>query len=112
MHCNPVDLNQLVELWKSETKSDQICEILGITRGHLYHLARKHRLGIRPPQFTAARCTETPDPTPEDIAQATAAIRATWTPEERRSRLAKCYRPKRVEIKNFIFDRENYVFSP
>lgn len=111
MHCPPIDLKYLTYLWKSEMKSDQICEELGCTRGALYNLVRKHRLGRRPPQFSAARNTETPDPTPEQIAERAAAIRATWTPEERRSRMAKCYRPKRVEIRNFHFDREAYTFS-
>jgi hypothetical protein len=111
MHCPPIDLKYLTHLWKSEMRSDQICEELGCTRGHLFNLVRKHRLGRRPPQFNAPREPETPDPTPEQIAERTAAIRATWTPEERRSRMAKCYRPKRVEIKNFHFDREAYTFS-
>lgn len=111
MHCPPVDVKYLTYLWKSERRSDQICEELGVTRGHLFHLVRKHRLGRRPPKFNAPRESETPDPTPERIAEMCAAIRATWTPEERRSRMAKCYRPKRVEIRNFHFDREDYSFS-
>jgi hypothetical protein len=110
MHCPPIDLNHLASLWKSEMKSDQICEQLGCTRGHLYNLVRKHRLGLRPPQFTAARNTETPDPTPEEIAERSAAIRATWTPEERRSRLVG-YRSNPVEVPHFYFHREQYMFS-
>jgi hypothetical protein len=110
MHCPPVDLNHLARLWKSEMKSDKICEELGCTRGHLYNLARKHRLGIRPAQFAIVRNTETPDPTLEQIAAATAAIRATWTPEERRSRMVGCRR-KPVEVPHYYFHREEYVFS-
>jgi hypothetical protein len=112
MHCPPIDMKYLAHLWKSEMKSDQICEHLGCTRGHLYNLVRKHRLGRRPTQFTAARNTETPDPTPDEIKERTAAIRATWTPEERLSRLASCYRRKPVIVRNFIFHRETYSFSP
>lgn len=110
MHCPPIDLNRLARLWKSEMKSDKICEALGCTRGHLYNLARKHRLGIRPPQFSAARNTEAPDPTPAQIAEATAAIRATWTEQERRTRMVGCRR-KPVEVPNFYFHREQYVFT-
>ena len=71
MHCPPIDLHHLARLWKSEMRSDKICEELGCTRGHLYNLARRHALGRRPPQFNAPRVTETPDPTESEIAEAT-----------------------------------------
>ena len=110
MHCPPIDIKYLTHLWKSEMKSDQICAELGCTRGHLFNLARKHALGIRPQRFSAARNTETPDPTLEEIAAATAAIRATWTPAERDARRVGCRR-KPVEAPHFYFHREQYVFS-
>jgi hypothetical protein len=110
MHCPTIDLNHLARLWRSEMRSDQICVELGCTRGHLYNLARKHRLGRRPPQFNAPRVSETPDPTESEIAEATAAIRATWTEQERRARMVGCRR-KPVEVPNFYFHREQYVFS-
>lgn len=110
MHCPQVDIKYLAHLWKSEMRSDQICEQLGCTRGHLYNLVRKHRLGRRPTQFHAPRGTETPDPSEEEIARMTAAIRATWTPEERRARVVG-YRSRPVEVPNFYFRREQYVFS-
>ena len=110
MHCPPIDLHHLARLWKSEMKSDKICEVLGCTRGHLYNLARKHRLGIRPPQFNAPRIKDYDDPTESEIAEATAAIRATWTPEERRSRMVG-HRHRPVEVPHFYFHREQYVFS-
>jgi hypothetical protein len=110
MHCQPIDLHHLARLWKSELRSDQICVELGCTRGHLFNLARKHRLGRRPPKFNAPRTPETPDPTESEIAEMTAAIRATWTDQERRSRMVGCHR-KHVEVPNFHFHREHYVFS-
>lgn len=110
MHCPPINIKYLAHLWKSELRSDQICEQLGCTRGHLYNLVRKHRLGRRPTRFDAPRGTETPDPSEAEIAQMTAAIRATWTPEERRSRVVG-YRNRPVEVPNFYFHREQYVFS-
>lgn len=106
-----VDIKYLTYLWGGELRSDQICEELGITRCHLYNLVRRHRLGRRPPRLTAKRNTETPDPTPEQIAERAAAIRATWSPQERRSRMAACYRSRPVVVQNFIFQREQYVFS-
>lgn len=111
MHCPQVDIKYLSHLWKSEMRSDQICEHLGVTRGHLYHLVRKHRLGRRPPQLNAPNRVEAPDPTEQQIAEMTAAIRATWTEEERKSRIAGCYRRQRVEIVNYVFDRTAYSFS-
>jgi len=110
MHCPPIDLKHLVRLWKSEMRSDQICAELGCTRGHLFNLARKHALGRRPPRFNAPRVTETPDPTLEEIAEATAAIQATWTPAEREARRVGC-RHKPFEVPHFYFHREQYVFS-
>ena len=111
MHCPPIDLNHLARLWKSEMKSDKICEELGCTRGHLYNLARKHRLGRRPPQFNAPRIKDYDDPTEDQIwGEMTSAIQATWTPEERRARMVGC-RSKPVEVPNFYFHREQYVFS-
>lgn len=111
MHCPDIDPVRLARLWNSEMKSDRICLELGITRGHLYHLARKHVLGRRPPQFTAARCTETPDPSEAEIAERAAAIRATWTAAERRARMVGSFRAQRFEVPHYYFDREEYSFS-
>lgn len=111
MHCPPIDIKYLEHLWNSEMKSDQICIALGCTRGHLYNLVRKHALGRRPVQLTAARCTETPDPSEAEIAERTAAIRATWTPAERRARMVGSFRSKRFEVPHYYFDREQYSFS-
>jgi hypothetical protein len=74
MHCPPINLNHLARLWKSELRSDQICVELGCTRGHLFNLTRKHRLGRRPPKFNAPRRSGTPDPTESEIAAMTAAL--------------------------------------
>jgi hypothetical protein len=110
MHCLAIDLNLLARLWKGGVRSDKICEKLGCTRGHLGYLVRKHSLGRRPPRFSAARNTETPNPTLEEIAAATAAIRATWTPAEREARRVGC-RHKPVEAPHFYFHREQWAFS-
>jgi len=110
MHCPPINLNHLTRLWKSELRSDQICVELGCTRGHLFNIARKYRLGRRPPKFNAPRATENPDPTEADIASMTAAIRASWTEQERRSRMVG-FHAKPVEVARFYFHREQYVFS-
>jgi hypothetical protein len=40
----------------------------------------------------------------------TAAIRATWTIQERRARMVGCHRQP-FEVPQFHFHREHYVFS-
>ena len=111
MRCMPpVDLKYLAHLWTTEMRSDQICLELNCTRGYLFKLVRKHRLGLRPREYNAPRVRETADPTEEAIAQMTAAIQDTWTPEERERRLVG-FRSQRVEIKTYGFNREKYSFS-
>jgi hypothetical protein len=111
MRCMPpVDLKYLAHLWTTGMRSDRICVELNCTRGHLFNLVRKHRLGRRPKECDAPRYRETPDPTEEEIAQMTAAIRATWTLEERMNRQVG-FKRQRVEIRNYNFDREQYSFS-
>jgi hypothetical protein len=46
----------------------------------------------------------------EDIERETAAIRATWTEQERRARMVGCSR-ERVAVHSVKFHREHYVFS-
>lgn len=108
MHCPPVSLPHLFKLWQSELRSDQIAAELGCTRGHLFNLVRKHKLGRRPQRFEAPRKSMHDDPTPEEIEQRAAAIRATWTPEERRSRMASAYRVKHVTAPVFDDSRDHY----
>lgn len=110
MNCPPVDILKLAAAWDSEMRSDEICEAFGLSRGGLYRLAHKHRLGRRPVYLNGNGNCATDDPTPAQIAERAAAIRATWTPNERASRMVGCRRG-RVEIKHFLFDREGYAFS-
>ncbi len=110
MYGPNVDVAELTRMWESGIKSEEICEILGITRGALYRLARKYSLGRRPVRLTGVGRSNVPDPTEEEILARAAAIRAKWTPNERRARVVG--RCGRVEIRHFWFDREQYSFSP
>lgn len=110
MHCPDVNMTKLTNLWNSELRSDQICDVLGISRGRLYFLVRRHRLGRRPPRLSGNGLCKTEDPTPDQIRERAAAIRATWTANERKARVVGGYRG-RVEIRHFWFDRENHSFS-
>lgn len=111
MHCPPIALPHLFKLWQSELRSDQIAAELGCTRGHLFNLVRKHKLGRRPPRFEAPRKSVHPDPTPLEIEERAAAIRATWTLQERHSRMASAYRVKHVTATVFDDTRDSYCES-
>ena len=108
MNCPPVSLVQLHKLWQSELRSDEVAAELGCTRGHLFNLVRKHKLGRRPPRFEAPRKSVHPDPTPQEIEERAAAIRATWTPQERSGRMASAYRLKHVTTTVFFDTRDSY----
>jgi hypothetical protein len=78
-------------LWSSGEPVTVICEAVGITRDtlierrrpgeQLAHLGRRVR-GVGPKNIGA------PDPTPEEIRDRTAAIRATWSETERLNRIS------------------------
>lgn len=106
-----IDMEVLRSLWNSPMRSDKICDELGITRGGLFRLARKHRLGLRPRDVETHCERRADDPTLEEIEERAAAIRARWSPFETRQRMVGA-RYARVEIKKFVFDRETYTFSP
>jgi len=108
MNCPPIFLPQLFELWHSGMRTDKIAEELGCTRGHLYNLARKHKLGRRPLAVQPPRMAIHPDPTPEQIEERAAAIRATWTAQERSTRMASAYRVQRVTASVFDDSRDHY----
>jgi len=108
MNCPPIYLPQLFELWQSEIRTDQIAIQLGCSRCHLYNLARKHKLGRRPATLSALRYAPQPDPTPSEIEERAAAIRATWTLQERSTRTASAYRLRHVTATVFDDTRDCY----
>jgi hypothetical protein len=108
MNCPPVSLPHLYKLWQSELRSDEIAAELGCTRGHLFFLVRKHKLGRRPQRFEAPRKSIHPDPTPQEIEERAAAIRANWTTQERHTRMASAYRVQRVTASIFDDSRDHY----
>lgn len=82
-----VDSKLLFALWESELKNDEIAERLGMTRSQLFGTARRFLLPPRPKNRAANRTgAKLVDPTPEEILERAAAIRANWTPEIRAQR--------------------------
>lgn len=111
MRCQPIDADLLTALWTTERRSDELCEILGCTRGHLYHRAKRLGLPPRPEHLEAPTGpgSERDDPSEFEIAARAALIQATWTPEEREKRFVGPKR-SRVELAHYIFDRDSYTF--
>lgn len=111
MRCQPIDADLLTALWTTERRSDELCEILGCTRGHLYHRAKRLGLPPRPEHLEAPTGPDAQkdDPSEYEIAQRAALIQQTWTEAEREKRYVG-RRRGRVEIVNYIFDPESYSF--
>lgn len=109
MRSVPIDAWKLWKLWHSKLRDEEICIQLGITAGRLKFLVKKYALK-RSARPVSLRRMEY-DPTHEEIAMGTAAIRATWSEDEYYRRSVGSSRGK-VEIKRFTFARETFVFSP
>lgn len=75
------DVAEMFRLWASELKNDEIAERLGITRGQMWSLSRRLKLPQRPDHLRAW-CENTgrtkDDPSPEEIVQRAAEVRAGW----------------------------------
>jgi hypothetical protein len=108
MNRPPISLPKLFELWQSDMRTDKIAEALGCTRGKLYNLAYKHKLGSRPESLHSLKKSVHPDPTPSEIEERAAAIRATWTAQDRSTRMASAYRLKHVTATVFFDTRDSY----
>lgn len=109
MRNSKIDTMLLWKLWHNGTSADEICTQLGISHTRLLGLAK--RFNLRDAEKIRRPRTGKPviDPTPEELAQRAAVVRASWTPEEReRRRLGGGRLP--VEIKSFSFGLD-YSFS-
>ena len=82
-----VDVLTLFKLWRSPLRNDELADALGAPRGSLHYLASRYKLPKRDPALWAKRGgVEADSPTPEQIEERAAAIRATWSEEEREKR--------------------------
>lgn len=105
-----IDVPALFRLWASGMPEREICQTLGIRVGSFYVL--KDRLKL-PPRL-AAKPTRTSDddeaPTPAEIAERAAAVRATW-PQEEEERRRVGWKPGRVTMRAYAFDRRNHAMT-
>ncbi len=90
-----VDEAQLKQLWLSGMSVARISAELRISTDSLNRVRVRLGLPARTPTTRAKPGEPYRDPTPEEIAERAAAVRATWTPEvEEKRRVAKSvYRP-------------------
>lgn len=111
MRCQPIDADLLTALWTTERRSDELCEILGCTRGHLYHRAKRLGLPPRPSHLEAPTgpAAAKGDPTEFEIAQRAEIIRQSWSDEERERRFIGPRRA-RVDLARYVYDARTGTF--
>lgn len=104
-----VDVPKLFEMWAAGASRYEICTMLGIRPGAFQHLRRRYAL----PKRNKGRPTRAPleaDPTPEELAERCAEVRAKWSAEETERRAVGLLRGS-VDIRSYSFDRRNVAFS-
>ena len=80
----------LKDNWQTSTKVSDLAKRLKTNEQAVRRMARKLGLGARPVPEEGSHL----DPSPDEIKERAAAVRASWTPAERRQR--ECYdRPSR-----------------
>jgi hypothetical protein len=104
------DVPTLFRLWAEGVSEREICLELGIRHGSFYIVKDRHKL---PPRARAAMPVGRGDdelPTPEEIAERAAAVRAAWSPEEEERRRVGG-RPRRVAMRSYLFDHRNHSMT-
>jgi hypothetical protein len=87
-----IDIDLFERLWEAGISLREMAEVLGMGADAVGTM--RYRLGLKPrtPQTKAQR-TEQPDPTPQEIAERSAAIRDSWDDETRLRRAGKLVQP-------------------
>lgn len=76
-----VDVPKLFEMWAAGASRYEICTMLNIRPGAFQHIRRRYALPKRSKGRPACGSL-CPDPTPEELAERCAAVRAKWSEEE------------------------------
>lgn len=104
-----VDVKALFALWNDSSVTQRdLCQALGVTPQSLRRL--KQRYGL-PHRHFAGKVTDDDieSPTQEEIAERKAAIQASWSPGERRSRAV--HKAGRWRPPAYMYDGRNVTFS-
>jgi len=104
-----VDVPKLFEMWAAGASQYEISQSLGIRPGTFWQVRRRYALPKRQPARPIAASKE-PDPTPEEIAERAALVRAGWSEEETDRRAIGRLRGS-VSLRSYSFDRRNMAFS-
>lgn len=103
------DVATLHALWYSKMTNAELCLALKVSRGSLDVLRKRYKLDNRPFERNNPEYKVDTTPTPEEIAERSAAIRATWSDEEREKR-AGGPGPVRWQMPAYAFDRRDIAF--
>jgi hypothetical protein len=101
----PINVPLLFSLWNTDIENRALAEKLGIANSRLWEIKKRYGL----PSRKRRHQTETDDPTPEEIAERSAQIRAKWTDSEeslRRAGTGESWRPPSYST----FDRHTMSF--
>ena len=112
-HNKRVDVPMLFRLWHDYTISNhELMRRLDIQPRTFYALRDRYKLPRRPAVCYAANSSQEPaekDPTPEEIAEQTAAIRRGWSEEETARRAGGPSEPERWTPPQFHFNHHGVL---
>lgn len=108
MFLKHLNVPLLFELWPTDMTRREIADRLGISMGQLASASRKYALGRRRRTSHDSRAPVA-DPTPEEIAERSALVRAKWTPEEEARRRGAP--PERWRTPGFVFSPRTTSFD-
>ena len=104
-----VDVPVLFKMWADGASRYEICQMLGIRPGAFQHIRRRYALPKRN-KGRPTRGPNEPDPTPEELVERCAEVRAKWSAEETERR-AVGRGVEAVRLRSYSFDRRNLAFS-
>jgi hypothetical protein len=104
------DVPTLFRLWASGMPEREICLEMNIRQGSFYAIKDRLKLPPRPAAKPEDEFAAAPLPTPEEIAERAAILRAKWTPEEEeRRRVGRGI--DRVALRHYRLDHRNFAVT-
>jgi hypothetical protein len=103
------DIPELLELWAGELPTKQIALKINVTVAALQEFARRKKFPKRA-HIKRQQATEFVDPTPEEIAERAAEIRARRTAIE--NERSCCYKYQDVFVMQYSYSSRTGIFSP
>lgn len=102
-----VDVPALFRLWAEGVRQCDICTALGIPTGSFHAIRQRYALPVRACD-KQLDFTETEPPTPEEIAERAAVVRAGWSDEERERRIVGRSRSP-VRLRSYSFNHRDFA---